>query len=376
MFREKTKESNFIDRSQFLKKASHLLLGMFAMINFPFASSKFFSEKSNMFKTSKLPNIGPWPTLDPFLFCVHHNDSYPRGNDVMGPDEELDGRNLGSDFSNLNGWSMYHGSKVPGFPRHPHRGFETITIVDKGLIDHSDSLGYSARYGDGDVQWLTAGDGIEHSEMFPLLDKEDSNPIDFFQIWINLKSDNKRVSPNFSMFWKDKIPKVIEYDKNKLRTEVQVIAGAYKNKNAPNPPPNSWAVEKQNFVNIWKIKLDSKAEFVLPEVEKGVSRTLYFYKGRSLSINDQNINYRSMIEIDGSDQVKISSLGDESFILLLQARPINEPIVKYGPFVMNNRKEIEEAFEDYNRGGFGDWDWPDSGPVHGRKYKKFAIGDN
>ncbi len=376
MFREKTKESNFIDRSQFLKKASHLLLGMFAMINFPFSNSKFFSEKSNMFKVLKLPNVGPWPTLDPFLFCVHHNDSYPKGNDDMGPDEELDGRSLGSDFSNLNGWSMYHGSKVPGFPRHPHRGFETITIVDKGLIDHSDSLGYSARYGDGDVQWLTAGDGIEHSEMFPLLDTEDSNPIDFFQIWINLKSDNKRVSPNFSMFWKDEIPKVIEYDKNKLRTEVQVIAGVYKNKNAPNPPPNSWATEKQNFVNIWKIKLDSKAEFVLPEVENGVSRALYFYKGRSLSINDQNINYRSMIEIHGSDQVKISSLSDESFILLLQSRPINEPIIKYGPFVMNNRKEIEEAFDDYNRCGFGSWDWSDSGPVHGRKYKKFAIGDN
>ena len=103
---------------------------------------------------------------------------------------------------------------------------------------------------------------------------------------------------------------------------------------------------------------------------------IYESKQSNYSINDQNINYRSMIEIDGSDQVKISSLGDESFILLLQARPINEPIVKYGPFVMNNRKEIEEAFEDYNRGGFGDWDWPDSGPVHGRKYKKFAIGDN
>ena len=94
-----------------------------------------------------MPDSGPWPTSDPFLFCVHHVDNYPKANDNMGPDENLNGRNIGNDFSNKNGWSMYHGEKIPGFPRHPHRGFETITIVDKGLIDHSDSLGYSNKNG-------------------------------------------------------------------------------------------------------------------------------------------------------------------------------------------------------------------------------------
>ena len=156
--------------------------------------------KPNTLRISKLPDNGPWPTVDPFLFCVHHNDNYPIANSKLGPDSSLDNRNIGDDFSNLNGWSMYHGEKIPGFPRHPHRGFETITIVEKGLIDHSDSLGFSARYGDGDVQWLTAGDGVQHSEMFPLLNTNKSNPTDFFQIWINLKSDKKRVTPNFSMF--------------------------------------------------------------------------------------------------------------------------------------------------------------------------------
>ena len=92
----------------------------------------------------------------------------------------LSGRNLGQDFSNKDGWSMYHGEKVPGFPKHPHRGFETLTVVNEGIIDHSDSLGSKARYGDGDAQWLTAGDGINHSEMFPLFNKDSLNKIDFF----------------------------------------------------------------------------------------------------------------------------------------------------------------------------------------------------
>src|SRR3954470_25025239 len=101
----------------------------------------------------------PWPTVDPYLFCVHHDDAYPAGNDELGPDTPLDGRQLGADFANVDGWNMYHGELVPGFPGHPHRGFETVTYVRNGLIDHSDSLGATARFGRGDVQWLTAGRG-------------------------------------------------------------------------------------------------------------------------------------------------------------------------------------------------------------------------
>ena len=271
---------------------------------------------------------------------------------------------------------MYHGDKIPGFPRHPHRGFETITIVDKGIIDHADSMGYSARYGDGDVQWLTAGDGIQHSEMFPLLNKEDFNPIDFFQIWINLKSENKRVNPNFSMFWKEQIPKVIEYNQDKNKIEIEIIAGAYKNHIAPNPPPNSWANEKSNSVNIWKITLDEKAKFILPEVEKGISRNIYFYYGNQICVNGENIDSNSMIEFQKNNSIEILSKKGLNKILLLQAKPINEPIARYGPFVMNTKEEIQIAFNDYKKTRFGNWKWDDDGPVHGAKYKKFSIGDN
>src|SRR3954470_3496991 len=103
----------------------------------------------------------PWETADPFLFCVYHNDAYPAGNELMGPAASLAGRDVGQDFAGKDGWRMYHGDTVPGFPRHPHRGFETVTIVRRGLIDHSDSLGATARFGHGDVQWLTAGRGLE-----------------------------------------------------------------------------------------------------------------------------------------------------------------------------------------------------------------------
>ena len=367
---------NSISRSHFLQKISKNYFSLIAFLNFPFAMNKKSKEKKIDLKISKLSEYGSWHTNDPFLFCVHHSDNYPKANTEMAPDEKLDGRDIGNDFSNYNGWSMYHGVKIPGFPRHPHRGFETITIVEKGLIDHSDSLGFSARYGDGDVQWLTAGDGIQHSEMFPLLNTSKSNPVDFFQIWINLKSDKKRVSPNFSMFWEDEIPKIIEFDTNSLKTEIELISGVYKNQSAPSPPPNSWANNKQNSVNIWKIKMDSNASWELPKVELGVSRTLYIYRGSGISINNKKINSGYMIELNTNENISIIALDSETKILLLQAKPIKEPIFKYGPFVMNTRQEIQEAFDDYNKTSFGDWVWNEDGPVHGKEYKKFAIGDN
>lgn len=148
----------------------------------------------------------PWITQDPFLFCVHHLDFYPRGNKDLGPDASLHGRNLGNDFTVKDGWRMYHGTKIPGFPMHPHRGFETITFVLKGFIDHADSNGAAARYGKGDVQWMLAGSGLQHSEMFPLLNDDKGNTSDFFQIWLNLPADKKLAKPAFKMLWGETIP--------------------------------------------------------------------------------------------------------------------------------------------------------------------------
>lgn len=117
-------------------------------------------------KQEAIINIIPldfmWPVQNPFLFFAHHLDRYPAGNENMGPSASLQGRNIGNDFKLKDGWRMYHGATVPGFPVHPHRGFETITVVLKGFVDHSDSHGQAGRYGEGDVQWMTAGSGLQH----------------------------------------------------------------------------------------------------------------------------------------------------------------------------------------------------------------------
>jgi redox-sensitive bicupin YhaK (pirin superfamily) len=176
----------------------------------------------------------PWVTADPFHFCVHHDDAYPAGTETLGPaTSSLAGRNLGQDFEVKDGWRMYHGEVVPGFPAHPHRGFETVTIVRRGLIDHSDSLGATARFGKGDVQWLTAGRGIVHCEMFPLVNAHEPNPLELFQIWLNLPASDKLVDPHFSMLWAKDIPRLSFTDASGRKTSVTVVAGALGILHAP-----------------------------------------------------------------------------------------------------------------------------------------------
>ena len=132
---------------------------------------------------------------------------------------------------------MYHGEIVPGFPQHPHRGFETVTVVRRGLLDHSDSMGATARYGRGDVQWLTAGRGIQHAEMFPLVERERENPVELFQIWLNLPIRDKMADPYFAMLWSDTVPKQVVRDSEGRTTEIVMTAGHYGDVRAPSPPP-------------------------------------------------------------------------------------------------------------------------------------------
>src|SRR4051812_49098172 len=197
----------------------------------------------------------PWQPPDPFLFTVHHLDRYPAGNDGLGPAASLAGRDLGQDFEGKDGWRMYHGDVVPGFPQHPHRGFETVTLVRRGLIDHSDSLGATARFGGGDAQWLTAGKGIVHAEMFPLLDRDGPNPLELFQIWLNLPAADKMVEPHFAMLWNQEIPTHVARDAAGKTTQVTVVAGRLGDAKAPPPPPKSWAARPDTDVAIWTIKM-------------------------------------------------------------------------------------------------------------------------
>ncbi len=315
----------------------------------------------------------PWPTVDPFLFCVYHDDAYPVGNADMGPSAPLTGRDIGQDFSRQDGWSMYHGDTVPGFPGHPHRGFETVTVVRKGLIDHADSLGAAARFGGGDTQWLTAGSGVVHSEMFPLLDPSAPNPLELFQIWLNLPAANKMVPAHFTMLWREKIPGLVSHDAEGRATHVAVIAGELQGASAPlSPPPDSWASQPGADVAIWTLRMAPGAHFTLPPAQAGTRRNLYFFKGASLHIEGQTIDQHAAIELRGDVPVTLQNGDTESELLMLQGRPIDEPVAQYGPFVMNTPAEIRQAMADYQRTQFGGWPWPEADPVHGRDPARFA----
>jgi redox-sensitive bicupin YhaK (pirin superfamily) len=317
----------------------------------------------------------PWQTIDPFLFCVYHDDAYPRGNAQMGPDASLAGRQLGQDFSREDGWSMYHGHSVPGFPGHPHRGFETVTIVRKGLIDHADSLGAVARFGAGDVQWLTAGKGIVHAEMFPLLDQAGPNPLELFQIWLNLPARSKRAAPHFTMFWAEDIPRVRAVDHAGRATEIACIAGRLSGHDAPPlpPPPDSWAAQADADLAIWTIRMAAHAHWTLPGARgDDTRRTLYLFKGGSLRIAGEEVHGPAAIELRADADVALVNGAEVAELLLLQGRPIGEPVVQSGPFVMNTQAEIAQAFADYRRTQFGGWPWPDGAPVQGRDAARFA----
>ncbi len=309
----------------------------------------------------------PWKTLDPFLFCVHHDDYYPAGNAELGPAASLAGRSLGNDFGAKDGWSMYHGQVVPGFPQHPHRGFETVTIARQGLIDHSDSLGATARFGRGDVQWLTAGKGIVHSEMFPLLDPHGPNPVELFQLWLNLPRADKFAEPHFSMLWADLVPRFTAPG-----VSVEVVAGALGEVKVPPPPPRSWAARPESDVAIWTVTLEPEARWTLPPARPGTNRMLYFFAGSSLTVGDRALSRGEGARLSADQPAPLLAGDTQVQALVLQGRPIGEPVVNYGPFVMTTPEEIQQTFLDYQRTGFGGWPWRRDDPVHPKDAGRFA----
>ena len=305
----------------------------------------------------------PWETPNPFLFCVHHVDHYPKGDDSLAPVASLTGRQIGQDFAGKDGWNMYHGERVPGFPQHPHRGFETVTVVRRGLVDHSDSMGAAARYGEGDVQWLTAGAGIQHAEMFPLVHRDRDNPLELFQIWLNLPAADKMAPPHFAMFWADEVPTVSPA----AGVSVTLVAGALDGVAPPSPPPHSYASNPESDVAIWTIRLAPGASWILPPAARGSSRFLYFFAGRALHVSGTPVPEPALIALDPDAAVRLEAAGSEIELLMLQGKPIAEPVAQHGPFVMNTRAELQQAFADYQRTQFGGWPWSGADPVNGRE---------
>ncbi|MDD4516160.1 pirin family protein [Massilibacteroides sp.] len=319
----------------------------------------------------KVKNIGlmefQLPVKSPFIVCFHHKDHFPKGNGKGEPVQYLTDRRRGEDFDHKAPWRMYYGDKVPGFPVHPHRGFETITVMMAGFADHFDSKGSKGRYGEGDVQWMTAGAGVQHSEMFPVLSSEKENPMELYQIWLNLPKNGKFVEPDYKMFWNEQIP-VVEDGK----ARVKIISGSYKNTSALTPPPASWAATAENHVGVCLIDLEPGAEFILPSVSPTLNRMLYFSEGKDISIEGTEVEVRHYAELDGNEEIKITNGLLKSQLLLLEGEPVNEPVAAYGPFVMNTRAEIQEAFAEYEETQFGGWPWDRNDPINPVDSPRFA----
>lgn len=318
-----------------------------------------------------------WPTIDPFLFCVHHLDHYPAADGELGPNASLEGRSIGNDFDPQGGWRMYHGSRVPGFPQHPHRGFETITFVRQGLVDHSDSAGATARYGRGDVQWMTAGAGIQHAEMFPLLDDEAPNTLELFQIWMNLPAADKMVDAHFTMLWDHDIPRhVSQASSDAPAATITVIAGQLGDERPPSPPPASYAARPGADVALWHVSFEPGSSWTMPAAGSDVARVLYVFEGPGITISANTVSAESVPHatgavVDASRELTLTSSGATE-MLVMQGQPIGEPVAQQGPFVMNTDDEIRQAFSDYRATQFGGWPWDGPDPTHGHDDTRFA----
>ena len=310
-----------------------------------------------------------WETADPFLFSVHHRDQFPAGTEHLGP-ANLAGHQLGQDFDTSLDWRMYHGQVVPGFPSHPHRGFETVTVVLEGFIDHADSGGGTGRFGNGDVQWMTAGSGLQHSEMFPLVHPNAPNPLELFQIWLNLPAVKKMAPPHYRMLWSEKIPL-----EEKEGARIRIIAGVLDGVSAAPPAPDSWAIDPAHELAIWLVDLEPGASWLLPAASPQVNRRVYLFEGSSVAIDGTTLTADHGAELMPVAATILNG-AQLARLLVLQGIPIGEPVAQQGPFVMNTPAELQQAFADYRRTQFGQWPWPRSDFVHPRAKGRFAqYGD-
>ena len=227
-------------------------------------------------------------------------------------------------------------SYMAGFPNHPHRGFETVTIMQEGQMRHEDSVGNSGLLTPGDVQWMTAGRGIIHSEIPEMLEGRMSG----FQLWVNLPAKYKMVPPKYQDIPADKIPSV-----SGEGYKVRVIRGEYEKTKGP--------AESLMPVRVLDITMEKQANWsVTPN--KNNTHFLCIYEGSILANNTegqkQEIASPSVVVFEGEGHIQITNTNNPSSILYCEGTPLNEPVARYGPFVMNTQSEIKQAVDDYNSG--------------------------
>ncbi|MGH6950071.1 MAG: pirin family protein [Vitreimonas sp.] len=225
---------------------------------------------------------------------------------------------------------------------HPHRGFETVTIVYSGEVDHRDSTGNGGHIGPGDVQWMTAASGILHEEFHSAAFTRDGGTMEMVQLWVNLPAKDKMTPPGYQTLLDAQIPSV-ELEGGAGR--VRVIAGAYRSATGP--------ARTFTPMDIWDVRLnrDGKASFALPE---GHTLAALVQSGTAL-LNGEHVARAAQFAVFAREGGEIAlEANSDAKVLLLSGAPIEEPVVAYGPFVMNTQDEIRQAIADFNAGRFGD----------------------
>lgn len=313
-----------------------------------------------------------WDTADPFLFASHHFDLYPKGNELQAPPySEVKGKTLGQDYDKkIFGYRMYTGKVTPGFQLHSHWGYETITIASKGYVDHFDSLGNQGRYGDGDIQWVTAGGRYHHCEMYPLVHQDRDNPQLITQIMLNLPLSEKNTEPTVRTIWREELSVLAGEG-----WKATVIAGEFGGKKGIEPPKNSWAFDPKHHVLILCIEMKAGSSIELPP-SGSVNRNIYTTDG-PITVNGVSYLKESRLKMDPSAAVTVCMGDTDSEIWVLEGDPINEKQVSWGPAVLGSNKEVREANNTIRRAEHEEWPWQyvnQKQPLGTERFYKAADG--
>ena len=265
-----------------------------------------------------LVTYSPMPTstlnqIDPFIFLNHHGfQTYPT-----------------------------HNQGLP-FGPHPHRGMETVTFITAGDIVHLDSSGHESIIGPGGVQYMTAGSGLIHSEVSSAEFKKKGGDLEILQLWLNLPADKKMIAPKYKGLQKENIP-TFSLDQGKV--EVQQLFGEWNG--------TSGAFEGNFPITMSTIYLEKGGKF-----EKSIpaNENIFFYIVRgTLNVNGIEIHFRNLVEFENQEGNITVETTEDAILILGHAMPFNEPMVAQGPFVMNTKEQIQEAYNDYQAGKFGTW---------------------
>ena len=318
----------------------------------------FFSRnKGPVVKTTRFDLH--WDTEDPFTFVSHHEDDYPKGNRQLAPPlEEISGRDLGRDYEKRLGFRMYNGKVVPGFPMHAHWGYETVTLAEKGYVDHFDSEKREGRFGFGDIQWVLASSKYMHDEMYPLVNKEERNPNDITQIMINLPLERKNKANSVHTVWSEQVPVVEENG-----VSVKVVCGKYGGHDVTSPNGDSWA-NGEHWVRILRLVMAPNSDIVLDPAPAAANRNVYMVSGGKVDVCGTEIAPYVRAKVKSDIDMTITNGDEESVVWVLEGEPIGQKMASFGPVCLEDTKAIRAAMEDIRRNEYSEWPFDVVDKVH------------